>query len=45
MWNNLSVLHRRDPFDAKTRRDPALPLYGGGRSGQTERTFQAANRE
>src|ERR1700722_2628063 len=20
MWNNLSVLHRRDPFDAKTRR-------------------------
>jgi taurine dioxygenase len=20
MWNNLSVLHRRDPFDPKTRR-------------------------
>jgi taurine dioxygenase len=20
MWNNLAVLHRRDPFDAKTRR-------------------------
>jgi taurine dioxygenase len=20
MWNNLSVLHRRDPFDSKTRR-------------------------
>jgi alpha-ketoglutarate-dependent taurine dioxygenase len=20
MWNNLSVLHRRDPFDRKTRR-------------------------
>ncbi len=20
MWNNLAVLHRRDPFDPKTRR-------------------------
>jgi taurine dioxygenase len=20
MWNNLSVLHRRDPFDASSRR-------------------------
>ena len=34
MWNNLSVLHRRDPFDPKTRRVMHRSQIKGDRADQ-----------